>query len=78
MGTRQGLQRRTACISAEREGRKVTFNHSMKLQLKKDVFLSNIQNKQRFLDLLGEHLAMHGSEIANATGDADVSIVQRE
>ena len=48
----------------------------MKFQLKKDAFLSNIQNKQRFLDLLGEHLARRGSEIAHATGDADVSIVQ--
>ena len=49
-----------------------------KLQLKKDDFLSNKDNKQRFLGLLGEHLAMCGSEIAYATGDADVPIVQAE
>ena len=64
-------QRRTGC-----EGRKVMFNLSMKLQLKKDDFLSNKENKQRFLGLLGEHLAMRGCEIAHATGDADVPIVQ--
>ena len=64
-------QRRTGC-----EGRKVTFNLSMKLQLKKDDFLSNKENKQRFLGLLGEHRAMRGCEIAHATVDADVPIVQ--
>ena len=64
-------QCRTRC-----EGRKVTFNLSMKLQLKKDDFLSNKENKQRFLGLLGEHRAMRGCEIAHAIGDADVPIVQ--
>ena len=54
----------------------MTFNLSMKLQLKKDDFLSNKENKQRCLGLLGEHLAMRGCEIAHATGDADVPIVQ--
>ena len=58
------------------EGRKVTFNLSIKLQLKKDDFLSNKENKQRFLDLLGDHLAMRGCEIAHITGDADVPIIQ--
>ena len=47
-------QCRTGC-----EGRKVTFNLSMKLQLKKDDFLSNKENKQRFLGLL----AMRGCAI---------------
>ena len=64
-------QRRTGC-----EGRKVTFNLSMKLQLKKDDFLSNKENKQRFLGFLGEHLAMRDCEMAHATYDADVPIVQ--
>ena len=64
-------QRQTGC-----EGRKVTFNLSMKLQLKKYDFLSNKENKQRFLGLLGEHLAIRGCGIAHATGDADVPIVQ--
>ena len=47
----------------------------MKLQLKRDDFISNKENKQRFLDLLGEHLALRGCEIAHATGDADVPII---
>ena len=63
-------QRRKGC-----EGREVTFNLSMKLQLEKDDFLSNKENKQQFLDLLGEHLALRGCEIAHATIDADVSII---
>ena len=65
-------QRRKGC-----EGRKVTFNLSMKFQLKKDDFLFNKENKQRFIDLLEEHLAMCGCVIAHATGDADVpNIIQ--
>ena len=64
-------ERRTGC-----EDRKVTFNLYMKLQLKKDDFLSNKENKQRFLGLLGEHLAMGSCEISHAPGDADVPIVE--
>ena len=63
-------QRRKGC-----DGRKVTVKLSMKLQLKNDDFLSNKENKQRFLDLLGEHIAMRGCEIPHATGDADVPII---
>ena len=48
----------------------------MKFHLKKDDFLSNKENKQRFLGLLGEHLAMRDCEIAYATGVAGVPIVQ--
>ena len=40
------------------EGRKVMLNRSMNLQLKTNDFLSNKDNKRRFLGLLGEHLAM--------------------
>ena len=46
------------------------------IAVEKDDFLSNKENKQRFIGLLGEHLAMRGCEIAHATGDADVPIVQ--
>ena len=35
------------------EGRKIMFNLSMKLQLKMNDFLSNKDNKQWFLGLLG-------------------------
>ena len=46
------------------EGRKVMLNLSMKLQLKMNDFLSNKDNKQWFLCLLGEHIATCGCEIA--------------
>ena len=54
---------------AGHEGRKVMLNLSMTLQLKKDDFLANKDNKQRFLGLLGEHLATHGCEIAYSIGN---------
>ena len=54
---------------AGREGRKVMLNLSMTLKLKKDDFLANKYNNQRFLGLLGEHLATHGCEIAYSIGN---------
>ena len=54
---------RAAC-----EGRKVMLNISMKLQLKINDFLSNKDNTQWFLGLLGEHLATRGCEIAYSIG----------
>ena len=59
--------RRAGC-----EGRKVMFNLSITLQLKKDDFLSNKDNKQRFLGLLGEHIATHGCEIAYSMGSESI------
>ena len=50
------------------EGRKVMLNLSMKLQLKMNDFLSNKDNKQWFLGLLGEHLATSGCGIAYSIG----------
>ena len=55
---------------AGREGRKVMLNLSMTLKLEKDDFLANKKyNNQRFLGLLGEHLATHGCEIAYFIGN---------
>ena len=56
--------RRAGC-----EGRKVMLNLSMKLQLKMNDFPANKDNKQRFLGLLGKHLATHGCEIAYSIGN---------
>ena len=50
------------------EGRKVMLNRSMTLQLKMNDFLPKKYNKQWFLDLLGEHLATRGCEIAYSVG----------
>ena len=44
------------------------LNISMKLQLKMNDILSNKDNKQWFLDRLGEHLATRGCEIAYSIG----------
>ena len=54
----------------------MTFNLSTKLQLKKKEFLSNQENKQRFLELLGDALVKDGCEVIYARGDADTLIVQ--
>ncbi len=50
------------------EGRKVMLNLSMKLQFKMNDFLSNKDNKQWFLRLLGEHISTCGCEIAYSIG----------
>ena len=59
--------RRAGC-----EGRNVMLNVSMKLQLKMNDFLANKDNKQRFLGLLGKHLATHGCEIAYSIGNESI------
>ena len=64
-------RRRVGC-----QGRKVIFNTSMKLQMKKKEFLSNRENKQSLLALLGDKLCVSGCEVQHATRDADLLIVQ--
>ena len=54
----------------------VHFIPSMALQAKKEEFLSNKHNKQRFIALLSQMLEEAGYEIHHARGDADVLIVQ--
>ena len=44
--------------------------------VKKDVFLQNKQNKQRFINLLSEKLKEAGFDTIHAPGDADVLIAQ--
>ena len=53
----------------------ITFTDEMKLSQKKDEFLSNSHNKQRFVNLLGEYLQRHGCVVHHARGDADLLIV---
>ena len=50
------------------EGRKVMLNLSMTFRFKMDAFLYSKDNKQRFLGVLGEHLATRGCEIAYSIG----------
>ena len=44
--------------------------------MKKDVFLSNKANKQRFITLLSSHLQQTGIGVINAEADADVQVAQ--
>ena len=43
--------------------------------MKKEIFLGNKTNKQRFINLLGKHLEDHGKEVVHAEADADVLIL---
>ena len=57
-------------------GPAVSFDGDMILKMKKDMFLSNPANKQRFINLLGEKLQLSGYTINHSSGDADLMIVQ--
>ena len=54
----------------------VTFTENMSVTLKKDNFLSNPKNKQRFLSMLSEALQNVGCITHHANGDADLLIVK--
>ena len=54
----------------------VTFTESMSVTLKKDNFLSNPKNKQRFLLMLSKTLQHVGCVTHHANGDADLLIVK--
>ena len=60
-----------------RKGPTVSFTKEMCLTVAKDVFLSDPQNKQNFLQLLGDNPQMTGCDVFHATSDADVLIVQK-
>lgn len=55
----------------------VTFTADMNLTMKKELFLSNRQNKQRFIFMLSEELQKNNCETYHASGDADLLIVQK-
>ena len=54
----------------------VVFDSGMLISLKKKDFLSNQENKQRFINLLAEKLRIAGCNVLQAPGDADLLIVQ--
>ena len=54
----------------------VTFTESMSVTLKKDNFLSNPKNKQRFLSMLSKALQNVGCITHHANGDANLLIVK--
>ena len=57
-------------------GRDVQFTPDMLLSEKKEEFLSNATNKQRFIHLVGRCLEENGIPVQHAQGDADCVIVQ--
>ena len=48
----------------------------MKLTMSKDVFLSNVANKQNFIDMLSHNLQLAGCLTEHAEEDADLLIAQ--
>ena len=57
-------------------GVQVNFDGEMTITSKKEHFLANSRNKQKFVTMLGEKLHAAGCKVVHADGDADVLIVQ--
>ena len=57
-------------------GREIFFTADMQLKLKKEEFLSCKKNKARFICALADHLRAKGVSVSQASGDADVPIVE--
>ena len=56
-------------------GTTVTFKAGTPVTMKKEQFLANRQNKQRFIFMLSEELKKNNCETHHALGDADLLIV---
>ena len=56
-------------------GQAVIFSLDTPCKIKKDVFLTNLQNKQKLIYLLGEYLSNRDVEVLHANDDADTNIV---
>lgn len=56
-------------------GQAVIFSLDTPCKIKKDVFLTNLENKQKFIYLLGEYLSNRHVEVHHANDDADTNIV---
>ena len=57
-------------------GRSVLFTKETVFNMKKDDFLLNLDNKQRFLQLLTSEMNVEGIEAVQSDGDADVLIAE--
>ncbi len=58
-------------------GTTVKFQENMLLTLRKEIFLANKENKQRFINMLAAKLKAEGCDVYHANADADLLIVQR-
>ena len=56
--------------------RSIIFQPEMRMAFKKDEFLANEGNKQRFIDLLSQHITKAGMVVFHAVADADSLIVK--
>ena len=63
--------------SKGKKGLTVSFSIDMCLTVKKEDFLSDPLNKQRFIHFLSQNLQTAGCEVVQATADADSLIVQK-
>lgn len=54
----------------------VQFSGFVILTGKKEDFLSNKENKQRFINLISDHLESHGCQVEHAKADTNLLIVQ--
>ena len=50
----------------------VTFTEDMQLTIKKEQFLANNTNKQKFINMLSDHLESNKCKVHHAPGDADL------
>ena len=73
MSTKNMTHQRRA---AGKVGATVTFTENMKVTPKKDNFLANPKNKQRFINMLSRFLQEDNCPTYHAEGDADVLIVK--
>ena len=58
-------------------GATVTFDEDMQVTMKKEQFLANKTNKQRFTNMLSTKLRGQNCQAHHAAGDADLLIVQK-
>ena len=73
MSTKNMTHQRRA---AGKAGAIVTFTENMKVTLKKDNYLANPKNKQRFINMLSRFPQEDNCPTYHAEGDADVLIVK--
>ena len=60
--------------AAGKGGPEVTFTDDMKLTMKKDIFLGNINNKQKFINMLSRYLQLSGCQTHHSPEDADLIV----
>ena len=63
--------------SKDKLGPLVTFTSEMCLTSTKELFLSNKQNKQKFIAMLGAELAQYNCQIYHDSADADFLISRK-